>query len=160
MRIIALVLSLALGAALAACEDSADKPYLVFAGGGFVFNYHLGQAYYGFVAKPGKALPEGATIEARFEVPGSDQPFVMQQPARDGMLRYAFRTPPLKGIIKDHQYQVELRVIEAGSDKILASYSHSYYTDVDQKTLPDKPLVLGPNYAPNPEVDLSKLPAN
>jgi hypothetical protein len=157
MRAISLAFGFALGFALAACDDGADKPYLAFAGGGFVFNYRIGQAYYGFVAKPQKALPTGAIVEARFEVPGSNQPFVLQQPARTGMLQYVFKTPPLKGIVRDHKYKVELRVIAAGGGAVLASYDHSYYTDVDQKTLPDKPLVLGPGYAPNPEVDISKL---
>ena len=158
MRVIGLVLSLTLGLALAACDDST-RPYLSFAGGGFVFNYRIGQAYYGFIAKPGKALPAGAMIEARFEVPGSDKPFIAQLPAQTGMLHYAFKTPPLTGILRNHRYKVELRVIEAGTAKVLASYANSYFTDVDQKTLPDKPLVLGPGYTPNPEVDLSKQPA-
>jgi hypothetical protein len=160
MRIINLVLSLVLGLALAACNETDDRPYLVFAGGGFVFNYRIGQAFYGFVAKPKKAMPEDAMIEARFEVPGSDKPFIAQRAAQSGMLVYVFKTPPLTGIVKNHKYKVELRVIEAGTSKVLASYANSYFTHVDQKTLPDEPLVLGPGYAPNPEVDLSTLPAD
>jgi hypothetical protein len=55
---------------------------------------------------------------------------------------------------------VELRVLEAGSNKVLAAYDHSYFTDVDQATMPDKPLVLGPGYRRNPEAEVSTQPAN
>ena len=160
MRMFPLSAILALSLVLAGCNEGDTQPYLKFAGGGFIFNYRIGEAFYGFVAKPQKAIPDGAVLEARFEVPGSDQPFVQRQPARSGMLRYSFRTPPLHGIIKDHKYTAELRVLAPGDGTVLASYTHSYYTDVDQRSLPDKPLVLGPGYTPNPEVDISKLPSD
>ncbi len=56
---------------LAACGEDANAPYLSFAGGGFIFNYRNAEAFYGFVAKPLRTLPEGGVIEAQFEVPGS-----------------------------------------------------------------------------------------
>ncbi len=160
MRIIALLAVLALGLFLAGCNEDTQRPYLNFAGGGFVFNYRIGQAFYGFVAKRQKAMPDGAVLEARFEVPGSDKPLIQRQPTKTGMLQYAFRTPPLRGIVKDHRYKVELKVIDGASGKELASYSKTFYTHVDQRSLPDKPLVLGPGYTPNPEVDISKLPSD
>ena len=160
MRAIFFLLTLTMALALAGCNEKDDRPYLSFAGGGFIFNYRIGQAFYGFVAKPRRGIPDGAVIEARFEVPGSDQPFIERQPAKTGMLQYTFRTPALKGIVKDHKYKVELRVIEPGTAKVLASYDKSFYTDVDQRTMPDKALVLGPGYTPNPEVDISKLPSD
>jgi hypothetical protein len=159
MRLASAVILLALTLALASCEGEDDRPYLAFAGGGFIFNYRIGEAFYGFVARPERALPADAVIEARFEVPGAEEPFVTSQPARTGMLRYSFKTPPLRGIVRGHRYRVELRVIEEGTGKVLATYENSYYTDVDQKTLPDKPLVLGPGYRRNPAVDLNLLPA-
>jgi len=160
MRALSLLAVLTLALALAGCNESDTRPYLKFAGGGFIFNYRIGEAFYGFVAKPQKAIPEGAVLEARFEVPGSEQPFVQRQPAKSGMLRYSFRTPPLHGIVKNHKYQAELRVLAPGDGKVLASYTQSYYTNVDQRTLPDKPLVLGPGYTPNPAVDISRLPSD
>ena len=160
MRAFSLLTALTLALALAGCNEGDTQPYLKFAGGGFIFNYRIGEAFYGFVAKPQRAIPDGAMLEARFEVPGSDQPFVQRQPARNGMLRYSFRTPALRGIVKDHKYAAELRVLAPGDDRVLASYTQSYYTDVDQRSLPDKPLVLGPGYTPNPEVDISRLPSD
>ena len=127
MRIIATFLAFAFALALSACNEPDDSAYLAFAGGGFIFNYRIGQAYYGFVAKPKKTIPQGAVIQARFEVPGSDEPFIQRQPgAKNGMLQYAFKTPPLKGIVKDHKYKAELRVIDPGTSKVLATYDHSF----------------------------------
>jgi hypothetical protein len=138
---------------LTACEEDANQPYLAFAGGGFVFNYRNADHYYGFVAKPLKPLPEGAVVEAQFEVPGDASPFVAREKAEFGRLQYMFRTPPLHGIVKDKKYEATLRVVSA-EGKELARYSRTYQTDVDQASLPDKPLTVGPGYTPNPELPL------
>lgn len=160
MRALSLLTVIALALTVAGCNESDTKPYLKFAGGGFIFNYRVGQAFYGFVAKPLKAIPKGAVLEARFEVPGSDRPYIQRQPAQDGMLRYSFRTPPLHGIVKNHKYRAELRILAPDGGKVLAGYTQTYYTNVDQRSLPDKPLVLGPGYTPNPDVDISRLPSD
>jgi hypothetical protein len=138
---------------LAGCEEDASKPYLAYAGGGFVFNYRTADHYYGFVAKPLKPLPEGSIVEAEFELPGEANTLVLREPAAFGRLQYMFRTPSLRGIVKDKTYTTVLRLI-AADGKELASYSRSFQTDVDQAALPDKPLVIGPGYAPNPDLPL------
>ncbi len=47
--LVALLASLFL---LAACEEKAsDEPYVEFVGGGFIFNYRLAEAYYGFLVR-------------------------------------------------------------------------------------------------------------
>lgn len=151
-RATALLLLAALS--LAGCGEDASKPYLVFAGGGFVYNYRIGEAFYGFVARPERTLPEGAVIEARFENPSGGDRIVVAQPAKAGQLQYSFKTPPLKGIRDGHDYQVELRVLNPETGGTYATYSKTFRTDVDQSTLPDKPLVLGPTYTPNPEATI------
>ena len=70
--------ALALAITLSACGEDASSPYLDFAGGGFIFNYRNAEAFYGFVAKPLRRLPEGAVIEARFDMPGNAAPFVAE----------------------------------------------------------------------------------
>ena len=143
----------ALSLALAGCWDDADKPYLAIAGGGFVYNYRVGDAFYGFVAKPQRALPEGSVLEATFENPSGD-PITERQEARSGQLQYSFQTPPLKGIRAGHPYRVSLRLLDAEGGRTLGQYGKSFHTDIDQSEVPDKPLVVGPGYARNPEVDL------
>lgn len=153
-RLLAILLMALVG--LAACGDDEGKPYLAFAGGGFVFNYRIGEAFYGFVAKPERALPEGALIEARFENPAGGDPIVVSHPARSGQLTYSFQTPPLKGIVADRDYRVELSLLDPASGKVYAAYAKTFRTGVSQADLPDKPLVLGPAYTPNPEADLPR----
>ncbi len=139
--------------ALAGCGEDESKPYLAFVGGGFVYNYRIGEAFYGFVARPERTLPEGSVIEARFENPSGNE-IVVTQPAKAGQFQYSFQTPPLKGIKAGHDYQVELRVLDPKTKGTYATYSKTFRTDVDQSTLPDKPLVLGPTYTPNPEATI------
>ena len=137
---------------LAACNESENGPYLEYAGGGFIFNYRNAVAFYGFVARPLRALPEGAVIEAQFEVPGSDEPFVTREKAHDGLLQYSFKSPEIKGVVKGHPYKVVMRLLDSGGTE-LARYEHSYTSDIDQASMPDKPLVVGPGYQKNPELN-------
>jgi hypothetical protein len=149
----AIVSALAATLLLAGCDEDPDKPYLAYAGGGFVFNYRVADHYYGFVAKPLRPLPDGAIIEAEFEVPGENNTFVVREKATFGRMQYMFRTPPLRGIVKDKPYATTLRLVSANGEE-LARYTRSYHSDVDQASLPDKPLVIGPGYTFNPELPL------
>jgi hypothetical protein len=138
--------------------DEQKGPYLSFAGGGFVVNYRIGEMYYGFVAKPERKLPEGSVIEARFEDPAGGAEIVVDTPVRSGQLQYMFRTPPLKGVKKDKEYRVEMRLLDKPQGTVLASLSRSFRSTADQSAIPDKPLVVGPGYMPNPENDITKRP--
>jgi hypothetical protein len=138
--------------------DEQKGPYLSFAGGGFVFNYRIGEMYYGFVAKPERKLPEGSVIEARFEDPAGGPEIVIDTPVRSGQLQYMFRTPAVKGVKKDKDYRVEMRLLDKPRGTVLASISRSFRSTADQAAFPDKPLVVGPGYTPNPENDITKQP--
>lgn len=155
MRLVTALTALVL---LAACEDDKAKPYLEFAGGGFVFNYRNGDIYYGFVAKPLKHLPDGAVLEARFEVPRSAEPLVMREPADPGKLQYMFKTPDLKGVMPAHDYQVQLVLLDREGGSELARYARTFRTEVDPAQFPDEGLVVGPGYQPNPALPPPKAP--
>lgn len=148
MRQFALLVAVLL--ALAGCKDDPNAPYLEFAGGGFIFNYRNAEAFYGFVAKPVRALPEGSVIEAQFEMPNSTIPFVVTQDVKPGMLQFSFRTPDLRGVEKGHPYKAVMRLLASPSGPEIARYERSFHTDVEQASLPDKPLVVGPGYQSNP----------
>jgi hypothetical protein len=147
LKLVALVFAIT----LSACGEDASSPYLDFAGGGFIFNYRNAEAFYGFVAKPLRRLPEGAVIEARFDMPGKVEPFVTSEKVVPGQMQYSFKTPFLTGIEKDHEYKAVMRLLDS-SGKELARYERSFHTDVDQSTLPSKPLVVGPGYQTNPDL--------
>jgi hypothetical protein len=149
MRNLALLAFLAM--ALLGCKDDASKPYLEFSGGGFIFNYRNAEAFYGFVATPLRSLPEDSVIEAQFEVPGSTMPYVITEKSVPGMMQYSFKTEQLSGIEKGHPYKVVMRLLSGPGGNELARYEKSFHTDVEQASLPSKPLVVGPGYAPNPD---------
>ena len=137
---------------LAACGDDPadDGPYVEFAGGGFIFNYRLATADYGFVIRMLRQPPSGTVLEARFEDPAGGPPIVVTSVHRWGRLDYSFRTPPVQGVKAGRDYAVELRLLvpAAGPDKpaVLASYAKSFHADVDQTILPKEALAPGPGY--------------
>ena len=136
---------------LAACGgDDPAAPYVEFLGGGFIFNYRLAEADYGFVVKPVRPLPAGSVLEALFEDPAGGPPLRVRQTARSGMLQYSFRSPPVTGVVAGRPYRVELRLLEAATGSELARYERSFRADVGQEALPAAPPVVGPGYQPNP----------
>lgn len=131
--------------ALAACSDAPDAPWLEFAGGGFILNYRLAEADYGFVARVLRPLPSGAMLEAEFEDPAGGAPIRLREAVRPGRLQYVFRTPPVRGVVAGRGYAVTLRLVGADGTAI-ASYSREFSSDVDQSVLPESAPVVGPGY--------------
>ncbi len=135
-----------------ACDDSPDdRPYIVFEGGGFVFNYRVADAYYGFVARAERDIPEGTLLEAVFEDPAGGPPFTMTQPARPDRLKYSFRSPPLRGIEAGRDYRVELLLRDPASGAVLATYTRTFRSQISQDVQPESPLTVGPGYHRNPQ---------
>lgn len=151
MRLNALraALAVTLLLALAACDDE-NAPYLEFAGGGFIFNYNVADAYYGFVVKRLRRIPEGTIIEARFEDPAGGPPLTETQTAQATLLQYLFRSPALTGIEAGRDYTVEVRLIDPETGQPFARYARSFRSDLDQTALPARPTTVGPGYQPAP----------
>ena len=131
----------------AACSDD-DGPYLEFAGGGFIYNYRLATADYGFVVKVLRPLPEAAILRAEFENPAGGAPLVVEHKARWGRLQYSFRTPPVHGLRAGHDYRVDLQIVDPHEARVLARYRKSFHAEVDQSILPAAPTVIGPGHQP------------
>jgi hypothetical protein len=136
-----------------ACSEEGDPsaPYVEFTGGGFIFNYRLAEAYYGFVVKVLRPIPAGTLLQARFENPSGAEPLLVERIARPGMVSVSFETPPLQGVQANRDYQVELRLIEPESGVLLAEYRKAFQSTLDQDVLPKQPLTIGPGYQRNPE---------
>jgi len=153
-----LATALVLALALAGCDDdgaSGDAPYLEITGGGFIFNFRLAEAYYGFVARPLRSLPVGSLLEARFEDPAGGAAYVERRPVGEKVLRYSFRSPPLQGIKADRPYEAELLLIAADGN-VLQSLRKTFTSQLDQDVNPDQPLTVGPGYQKNPEADAAR----
>lgn len=140
----------ATGLLIACSGGDSDEPYLEFIGGGFIFNYRLAEADYGFVIKPIRRIPDGTILEAEFENPGGGEPIIVRQTARWGRLEYTFRTPPVHGVKANQDYHVKLRLVDPDQKKVIATYAKIFRSDVDQSILPDKPPVIGPGHHPAP----------
>jgi hypothetical protein len=141
-----------LALALAAACSPEDGPYLEFLGGGFVFNYRLAEADYGFVVKRLRRIPGGTVIEARLENPAGGAPFVLRETASWDRLEYVFRSPPVRGVVAGREYRVEVRLVNPADQRVIATYARTFRSDVDQSVLPERPPVVGPGHqlAPAP----------
>lgn len=120
-------------------------------GGGFIFNYRLGEAFYGVVLKPQRALPEGTLIEASFENPAGGDPYLVKAIFSGSPQPIALQTPPVKGVKAGHDYAIVIRLKEPGTEIVIGELNKSMHADVDQDVLPDKPVTVGPGYHRNPE---------
>jgi hypothetical protein len=127
-----------------------DGPHLEFLGGGFVFNYRLAEAEYGFVVKRLRRIPDGAIIEARLENPAGGEPFVLRETAAWDRLEYVFRSPPVRGVQAGRDYRVEVRLLDPADRRVIATYARTFRSDVDQAVLPERASVVGPGHQPAP----------
>jgi hypothetical protein len=146
-----LLMALAVGAIMAACDD-ASKPYVEIEGGGFIFNYRIAEAFYGVSLRPMRRLEPGTVLEVEFENPAGGTPYIVRETVEARRLSYMLRTPGLSGVEKDRPYRVQVRVLAPGDGRLLASYEQTLKSDLDQSVLPSRPLTIGPGYTPNPEL--------
>jgi hypothetical protein len=136
---------------LAACgEDDGPKDYLKIAGGGLVFNYRYSQASMIVIAQQKYPLPEGSIVEAQFDLPGTTIRQTVTLPSMVGKLTYKLQSDPLTNITKGGKYNVTIRLLDSKGQQ-LDKDDRIFVSDIDQATLPTKPLVKDLAYTPEPE---------
>jgi len=133
---------------LAGCGESGPVDYLKIAGGGIQFNYRVSEASMIVIAQQVHPLPEGSQVEALFDIPGTNTRESVVLPAMEGKLTYRLQSQKLMNIAKDTPYKVTIRLLDKDG-KELDHKDTTYHSDVDQSTLPDKPLVQDPAFTPN-----------
>ena len=133
---------------LTGCFDSGPKSYLKIAGGGIQFNYRVSEASMVVIAQQVSPLPEGSTVEAQFDIPGTATRESVKLPSMEGKLTYRLQSQKLFGITKGGEYKVSLLLVDKDG-KQLDYKETTYHSDEDQSTLPDKPLVDDPAFTPN-----------
>lgn len=146
-----LLLLLTLAAALPGCQRQEEAGPLVLSGRLFVFNYRVAIATYLVTLSRSAALPEGSIIEATFENPQKAAPLVLRQKVFPVETRITLQSPPVHCVVKDRPYAVGIRLF-AADGRLLQSLETTVTSSDDQTILPAKPLVVGPLYAPNPDV--------
>lgn len=147
MKKIPIVFALLLAAA--GCRDASSLYELT--GRVFIFNPRLATATYVVTLRPLTPTPEGARAVAEFEDPAGGAPIVVAQKIWPKSEKVALESPPVLCIAKDRPYKVSIR-IEAADGAVLQRLATTIVSSLDQSILPDKPLVTGPAYDPNPEV--------
>lgn len=139
-------------AILAGCRDSgSDGERFALDGKVFVFNYRVATATYLVNLKPLRPVGEGETAIASFEDPAGGEVIVVREKIWPRTQRTTINSPPLRCIVKDRPYKVSIR-IEDAAGSLLQQIETTVTSSEDQSLLPDKPLVTGPFYDPNPEV--------
>ena len=136
---------------LSACGDeNAPKDYIKIAGGGIAFNYRYSQASMIVIAQQIYPFPDGSTVEALFDVPGTATRQSVTLPSMEGKLTYKLQSDPLTHITKGGQYTVTIRLLDKAG-KELDKKDRVFISDEDQSTLPSKPLVEGLEFKPHLE---------
>lgn len=131
------------------CRDSSDGARFELDGKIFVFNYRVATATYLVNIKSAGPTTEGLAAAVSFENPAGGDPISVTEKIWPNVTRTTIHSPPVFCIVKDRPYAVAIR-IEDASGKELQRIDTTITSSQDQSLLPDKPLVVGPWYTPNP----------
>jgi len=147
-----LVALLSAAGLVSGCRDSGkDGEQFVLDGKLVVFNYRVATATYLVNLKAVKPVGEGQVAVVSFEDPAGGDPIVVREKLWPNTPKTTVHSPPLRCIVKDRPYKVAIRIENAGGE-VLQAVDTTITSSEDQSLLPDKPLVTGPFYDPNPEV--------
>jgi hypothetical protein len=146
----ALALAAMLGAA--GCRDTGEEgEYFEISGKLFVFNYRVATATYLVTLNPLQPMREGQTVVATFQDPAGGEPIVVRQKVWPKLDKTTIESPPLRCVAKDKPYSVSIAIEEDGG-KVVQKLATTITSNLDQTVLPDRPLVVGPLYTPNPDL--------
>lgn len=135
-----------------ACRDTGGEgEYFEIAGKLFVFNYRVATATYLVNLRPLQPMREGEMAVASFENPAGGEPIVVRQRIWPNLEMTTIESPPLRCVVKDRPYQVSIR-IEGPDGSVIQTIETTMTSSEDQAMLPDRPLVVGPLYTPNPDL--------
>ena len=150
VTLVALALLAMLG--VSACRESGGEgKYFAIAGKLFVFNYRVATATYLVNLVPLQPVEEGQTAVASFEDPAGGEAIVVRRKIWPNMAKTTIESPPLRCVVKDRPYTVSIR-IEGPDGAVRQTIETTMASSEDQSLLPDRPLVVGPLYTPNPEL--------
>lgn len=127
-------------------NDPAEKPYVVIAGGGFIYNYRVAEVFYGFTAMIAKPVASGSILVAEFENPAGGEPLVVEERVTARTDRYGIRSPRVSGVKAGEDYEVKVSLYDRTRSELIWSDELSYAAARDDTIVPDQPLTVGPGY--------------
>jgi len=83
--------------------------------------------------------------------PAGGAPLVFSQKLFPGHTKVTIESPPLECVVKDRPYKVSIR-IQGADGALLQDIETTMVSAQNQDMLPDRKLVVGPGYDPNPEL--------
>jgi hypothetical protein len=150
-RSIALGVALIAAVTLGACRDTGKDQLFAISGKLFEFNYRLAIATYVITLKPLRPMVDGQIAVVSFQNPAGGDPLVVNQKIWPKLPHITLTSPPLTCVVKDKPYSVSIR-IQDSSGTLLQSIDTTMTSSEDQTMLPDRPLVIGPNYELNADL--------
>jgi hypothetical protein len=137
---------------MAGCRESGgDGELFQISGKLFVFNYRVATATYLVTLSPLQPMREGDVAVATFEDPAGGPAIEVRQKIWPKLEKVTLESPPLRCVVKDKPYAVAID-IESPDGKVVQSIRTTMTSSEDQDLLPDRPLVVGPVYTPNPDL--------
>ena len=97
------------------------------------------------------ALGAGLPAVASFETPAGGDPVAVRQQLWPHLAKPVLESDPVQCVLKGRTYSVEIR-IEDESGAVRQVLKTEMESSLDQEILPDRPLVVGPVYMPNPDL--------
>lgn len=144
-------LALAVSGVSSCRESGGAGEYFAVSGKLFVFNYRLAIATYLVTLKPLRPMDGAQTVVGSFEDPQGGAPVVVRQKVWPKLDKVTLESPPLLCVRKGRPYAVTIRVEDAAG-AVAQTIETTLTSSEDQSILPDKPLVVGPVYTPNPQL--------
>lgn len=142
---------LAMSLALGACRDTGKDALFEVTGRLVVFNYREALLTYIVTLKPLRPIEAGEVAVTTMDNPAGGAPLVFSQKLFAGHTKVTIESPPLECVVKARPYKVAIRIQDANGD-LLQAIEADMVSAQDQAMLPDRPLVVGPGYQPNPEL--------
>lgn len=133
------------------CRENPGDNYLELTGRIFVFNYRVATATYVVTFSKARPIPDGAMMLTFFDNPAGGAAIEVKQKIWPKMEKVAVESPPVFCIVKEKPYAFRALLISPEGAR-LQEISGVVISNLDQSILPDRPLVVGPVYTPNPEL--------
>jgi hypothetical protein len=136
---------------VAGCRQAPPDTYLELTGRIFIFNYRVATATYVITFSKTRLIPDGATMLTTFDDPAGGAKIEVRQKVWPKMEKIAIESPPVFCIVKDRPYAFQVSLFGPDGTR-LQEITGTVISNLDQTILPDRPLVVGPVYTPNPEL--------
>ncbi len=144
-------LMMAAALALGACRDTGKEVLFEITGRLVVFNYREAMLTYIVTLKPLKPIEAGQVAVTTMDNPAGGEPLVFSQKLFPGHTKVTIESPPLECVVKDRSYKVSIHV-NGPDGALLQDIETTMVSAQNEDMLPDRKLVVGPGYDPNPEL--------